>query len=253
MNEFAREKVVIGNWKMNKTIADAVTFISGLTPYVKNLKGKVGLAVPFTALAFASQAAKGSPIAIGAQNVSQADEGAVTGEISCNMIKDAGAVFALVGHSERRRLFHEDDTIVNHKVVRLLGAGLQPVVCIGETLVQRESGQTHEVLHKHLVDSLRGLTPEQVERCMIAYEPVWAIGTSKAASSLDVQETHAYCRSLIGKLWGEAAASKIHILYGGSVTASNAGELLGQKDVDGLLVGGASLSLETFSEIVRKI
>lgn len=252
MEKSDRRKFIIGNWKMNKTIAEARSFVDGLAPAARAAKGKIGLAVPFTALFAAAEAAKGTAIAIGAQNVSQAEDGALTGEISCNMIKDAGAVFALVGHSERRRHFHEDDSIVNQKVLRLLGRALQPVVCIGETLAERDGGLMKEVLQKHLTQSLKGLSPEQVASVVVAYEPIWAIGTNRAASPEDVQLTHAYCRSVIGKVWGEETASKIQILYGGSVTAGNAGDLLNQKDVDGLLVGGASLTLESFSDIVRK-
>lgn len=252
MGKAVRRKVIIGNWKMHKTIGEATAFIAGLTPTAKEVASMVGLAVPFTALASAAAAAKGTVIAIGAQNVSQAEGGAYTGEISCAMIKDAGAIFALVGHSERRRYHHEDDGMVNRKVHGLLAAGLQPVVCVGETLSEMESGRMKEVLHRQLTQGLHGLTAEQLEASLIAYEPVWAIGTGKAASPEDARLAHAYCRSVIKEVWGEAVSSKARLLYGGSVTVQNAAELGHQEGVDGLLIGGASLSLNTFSEIVRK-
>lgn len=252
MNKGVRTKVIIGNWKMNKTIAEARAFVAGLAAAANNSKCIVGLAVPFTAIAACAQSAKETPIAIGAQNVSQAEEGAFTGEISSIMLKEAGAAFAIVGHSERRRYFHEDDRQVNSKAMRLLSVGLQPVVCIGETLDEHESGLTKEVLSRHLKQSLMEMTPREVSSLIVAYEPVWAIGTGRAASPDDVQAVHAYCRSVVHQIWGGEAASKISILYGGSVTLANADAIAAQPDVDGLLIGGASLSLESFCGIVEK-
>jgi triosephosphate isomerase len=252
MKARSKAQVIIGNWKMNKTIAEAKAFVAGLEPVAAKCSAVVGLAVPFTALSAVAAEAHRSKILVGAQNVSEADNGALTGEISSRMIKDAGAAFALVGHSERRRDFHEQDVQVNLKVKRLLAVGLRPVLCIGETLAQRESGAAHEVLAKQLHAGLNGVTAEQVAGMIIAYEPVWAIGTSKAATPADVQEAHAFIRSEIVAGWGKEAADGVVLQYGGSVAPHNAAGLLSQPDVDGLLVGGASLSLESFIEIVEK-
>lgn len=245
-----RPTFIIGNWKMNKTIAETRSFISGLALVMHHNHHEVGLAVPFTSIAAAAEAAAHTPIMIGAQNVSNHDHGAYTGEVSCQMIKDAGARFSLAGHSERRHLFHENDSLVNKKIEKMLEYGIKPVFCIGETLEEHESGKTEAVLQKQIVQGLKGLSQDQVAFTVIAYEPVWAIGTGKAATPEMVQETHAFCRAVLAKEWGKNVADQVILQYGGSVNPSNAVELLKQPDVDGLLVGGASLTLDTFSKII---
>lgn len=245
-----RPKVIIGNWKMNKTIAETKHFISGLSSVVGESVFQIGVAVPFTMIATAAEAAQGTAIAIGAQNVSDRVEGPYTGEISARMLQDAGASFALVGHSERRRNFHEDDEEVNRKILALLALGIKPICCIGETREEQQSGQTYAVLQRQLLTGLRGLGAEAVASMVIAYEPVWAIGTNQVATPEAAQETHAFCRRVIAAAWGQSVADRLVIQYGGSVNVANASSLLAQPDVDGLLVGNASLSLETFSNIL---
>lgn len=245
-----RPTVIIGNWKMNKTIAETRSFISGLALAISEATAKIGIAVPFTSMAAASQTAQDTLIKIGAQNISDFDEGAYTGEISCKMIQDAGASFALIGHSERRRLFHEDDALVNRKIKKALEWGVQPVFCIGETLEEHQSGKAYDVLSRQMSTGLKGLEANQIESLLIAYEPVWAIGTNKAATPDIVQETHAFCRAYLACEWGERAANRVVIQYGGSVSPANADVLMRQPDVDGLLVGGASLSLDAFTKIM---
>lgn len=245
-----RPTLIIGNWKMNKTIAEARGFISGLALVMSQSAFQVGLAVPFTMLAVAAETALETPIKIGAQNVSDRDEGAFTGEISVKMIKDAGATFSLVGHSERRHLFHEDDELVNRKIKKVLELNIKPIFCIGETLAEHQSGKAHAILSNQMIQGLKGLSPHQIESLAIAYEPVWAIGTNQAATPEVVQETHAFCRSFLAKEWGPKVAERVVIQYGGSVSPANAVALLEQPDVDGLLIGGASLSLDSFSKIV---
>lgn len=245
-----RPTLIIGNWKMNKTIAEARSFISGLALIMSQSKFQVGLAVPFTVMATAAESALETPVMIGAQNVSNHDHGAYTGEVSCEMIKDAGATFALIGHSERRHLFHEYDKLVNEKIINCLKWNIRPIFCIGETLEEHQSGNAREVLARQIEHGLKGLTQTQVETLVIAYEPVWAIGTNQAATPGVVQETHAFCRSIVAKELGKKTADHILIQYGGSVSPANAAALLEKPDVDGLLVGGASLKLDSFSKIV---
>lgn len=247
-----RPTVITGNWKMYKTIPEATAFIQELIPLVKKATVQVYLAVPFTALRAAADCAKKSPIVIGAQNMHDATEGAFTGEIAGRMLKDAGARFVILGHSERRRLFKESNAFINRKVKRALAEGLQPVVCIGETLEEREANQTEEVLSRQLLESLADVTDEQLEQLMIAYEPVWAIGSDRPATPEIAQEVQAQCRKKMAQQWGKAVAEKIVIQYGGSVNPENAHALLKQPDIDGLLIGGASLSVATFSEIINE-
>lgn len=246
MIEHGRAKFIIGNWKMNKSIAEARSFVSELGLTTSNRTCQVGLAVPFTMISAAAEAAKGSPVLIGGQNASEHEEGAFTGEISCRMLKDAGASFVLLGHSERRHLFHEDDTLVNRKVKRALQAQLRPIVCVGETDQQHQAGETHAVLRGQLTQSLKGISVNEVEHLVIAYEPVWAIGTNKTATPEIVESAHRHCRDVIAAEWGNEVASRVIIQYGGSVKPENAAVLLALPDVDGLLIGGASLTLESF-------
>lgn len=253
MQQVVRPKVIIGNWKMNKLTAEARSYVSGLALAVSQIPHQIGVAVPFTAICAAAEAARGTPIWIGAQNVSDFEEGPYTGEISVSMLKDAGASFAIVGHSERRHIFHEDNALVNRKVACVLKAGLKPVVCVGETLEQHQTGKTNEVLHTQILNSLKGLSPSNVEHLILAYEPVWAIGTGKTATPENVQSSHAHCRKVIASEWGKDTAEHIVIQYGGSVKPDNAAALLALPDVDGLLVGGASLSLESFNQIIHAL
>ncbi|MEI8366533.1 MAG: triose-phosphate isomerase [Parachlamydiaceae bacterium] len=248
--QHGRTKVIIGNWKMNKSIAETHIYVSGLGMASSTRSCQVGLAVPFTMISAAAEAAKGTAILIGGQNGSDHEEGAFTGEVSCFMLKDAGASFVLIGHSERRQLFHEDNDLVNRKVKMALRATIRPVICVGETEEQHQSGHTHSVLHTQLIESLNGLTPDEVGASIIAYEPVWAIGTGKSATPEIVEATHLHCRSIIAKEWGKDTADRVTIQYGGSVKPENAETLLRLPNVDGLLVGGASLTVESFNKIL---
>lgn len=249
----SRPVVITGNWKMYKTISEAVNFIENLAPLIGQCQAKVYLAVPFTAIRTTVQkiAEIKAPIAVGAQNMNDASEGAFTGEIAGRMLKEAGAEFVIVGHSERRHLFHESNEFVNNKVKRAFLDHLQPTLCIGETLEEREQGKTELVLEKQLTESLKDIRAEQISEMILAYEPIWAIGTGRVAEAKDAQSAHQFCRMLIGRLWGEKAASEIVIQYGGSVKPENAEALLSQPDIDGLLVGGASLSAQAFSQIIH--
>lgn len=246
-----RPHVIAGNWKMYKTIQETVEFIKELAPFVADSEVSVYLSVPFTAIQSASEASKGTNIVIGAQNMNDASEGAFTGEIAASMLTEAGAQFVIIGHSERRHIFGESDAFINKKVKRALSDGLTPIVCIGETLEQRDNGTTEDVLKQQITESLSDISSEQMEKILIAYEPVWAIGTGKTATPEHAQEVHVFVRKTVNDLWGEEDADKIVIMYGGSVKPNNARHLMEQPDIDGLLVGGASLSVESFSHIVN--
>lgn len=245
-----RPHVFVGNWKMYKTIPETIEYIKELTPLVASALSNVCLAVPFTAIRAAAEAAKESNILIGAQNMSAEAEGAFTGEISAAMLKDAGAQFVILGHSERRRLYCEDDNLINRKLKMALKNNLKVILCVGETLQQREEGRDKEVLKQQLIANLVGITKEQLKDIKIAYEPVWAIGTGKTATPEIAEETHKFCRQTISSEWGEEAARGVDLLYGGSVNAENAKALIGQPDIDGLLIGGASLAVDTFYRII---
>jgi triosephosphate isomerase len=250
MTNANRPVIIAGNWKMYKTIETALDFIQELIPLVKDA-GPVYLAVPFTTIKPLADKAKDSNIRIGAQNMHDASEGAFTGEIAADMLKDAGAQFVVVGHSERRRLFKEDNAFINKKVKSALKNQLQLLLCIGESSEEREEGKTEAVLGTQLSECLAELLPEQIATLIIAYEPVWAIGTDHSATPEVAQETHLICRQFIAKTWGEPIADQVRILYGGAVKPANAKVLLEQPDIDGLLVGGASLTVDSFSKIVN--
>ncbi len=243
----ARECVIVGNWKMYKTIDESVGFVHALSKNLSDTAPAVYLAVPFTAIKPVAEAAGKHPIVVGAQNMNDASEGAFTGEIAARMLTNAGAKFVLLGHSERRQLFGETNALVNKKVRRALDEGLEPIVCVGETGPERESGQTDAVLRKQIEESLAGIK----EGVIVAYEPVWAIGTGKTATPEIAQEAHEKVRALIGEVCGATFAAKCTLLYGGSVKPDNAAALLAQHDIDGVLVGGASLDANSFAEIVR--
>lgn len=243
--------LIVGNWKMYKTIQEAENFLKTLAPLIAKSQATVYLAVPFTALHSVRKCADQLKISleIGAQNMNDALEGAFTGEISAKMVKEAGGSFAILGHSERRHIFGESDAFINKKVKRALSENLQPILCLGETADERESGKTESILERQLQLGLEGLG--ELKNLVLAYEPVWAIGTGKVAQPIDAQDVHRFCRSYVRKHWGEAAAKSLSILYGGSVKPENAAELLALEEVDGFLVGGASLVPETFSQIVN--
>lgn len=247
-----REIFVVGNWKMYKTAQQAVDYIELLTPKVAGSQAHVFLAVPFTSITSATAAAKQSKIVIGAQNMNDAHEGAFTGEIAAIMLKEAGAEFVLLGHSERRHLFGETNEMIHRKVVRALQDDLRPILCVGESLVEHQDGRTQEVLEHQLKAALSNIPKTQLNSLIVAYEPVWAIGTGKTATPAIAQEAHAFCRSCLEKLLTKAKAAKVPILYGGSVKPEHARELVSQNDINGVLVGGASLNPETLAAIVRQ-
>jgi triosephosphate isomerase len=248
-----RIPLIAANWKMFKTVQEAVLFVKQLRSLVKDASGvEVVVAPPFTALHAAAEAARNSSIAIAAQDVHWEREGAFTGEISAGMIKEAGAGYGIVGHSERRRLFHETDETVNRKALALLAAELTPIVCIGETLEERERGETLAVLDRQLTQGLDGVTGGQVASLVVAYEPVWAIGTGRHATPEQAGEAHAHIRSRLRQWFGGDAAEGCHVIYGGSVKPDNIGALIALPDVDGALVGGASLDVRTFADIVAR-
>lgn len=247
----ARPRVIAGNWKMNKTVEEALAFVRDLLPQIEGNAGDVLLAVPFTAIYPLAQAAEGSRLLIGAQNMNDASEGAYTGEVAALMLIDAGAKFVLLGHSERRHLFGESDEWIHKKVVRAVKDGIAPLLCIGETLLERGDGRTKEVLERQLLSALSGLSAEELASLRIAYEPVWAIGTGETATPSLAQEAHSFIRSWLSSHLSKEFADKTPLLYGGSVTPENSRQLLEEADIDGLLIGGASLSLDSFVKIVH--
>lgn len=246
-----RQKVIAGNWKMNMHPGEAIEFITNLTPLVKDTKNEVILCVPYIDLFYSILTAQGTNIKIGAQNMHYEESGAYTGEISGKMLKAINVEYVIIGHSERRKYFNETDEIVNKKVKSALKNGLKPIVCVGETLNQREEGRAEEVIKKQVDDVLEGLTNEQVGSLVIAYEPIWAIGTGKAATSEDANNGAKQIRDEISKTYGQETASRVIILYGGSVNETNAKELFEMSDIDGGLVGKASLNPEEFSKITN--
>ena len=245
----ARRKFICGNWKMFKTAAEAVALVRELRQRL-NTQVQVGVAPPFTALAKVKAALQGSPIQLFAQNCHFEKQGAFTGEISAPMLAEVGCDGVILGHSERRQLFSETDEGVNKKLRSVLEAQLQAIVCVGETLAEREANRTWEVVSRQVRGALAGIAAEQVGKLTLAYEPVWAIGTGKVATTGQAQEVHGQIRGLIRELAGPQAAESIRIQYGGSVKPENAAELLGQPDIDGALVGGASLKADDFARIV---
>ena len=238
---------------MYKTVAETVAFVNDLRDLVKGVsKVDIVIAPPFTAVFSAAQAAQGTSIRVAAQDLYWEREGAFTGEVSPAMVKEAGAVYAIVGHSERRRLFGETDAVVNRKTLAAIGGGLTPIVCVGETLEERERGEMLAVLDRQIKDGLDQLTAAQVAALVIAYEPVWAIGTGRTATAAQAGEAHAHIRKRLRQWFGGDAAEACRILYGGSVKPDNIRELIAEEDVDGALVGGASLDARSFSDIVTR-
>ena len=248
-----RTPFIAANWKMFKTVHEAVVFVKEFRSLVKDMTGvEIVVAPPFTAVHAVAESARNSPIGVAAQDMHWEREGAFTGQISAGMLREAGAEYVILGHSERRRLFHETDETVNRKLVAALAAKLCPIVCIGETLEEREGNQTLEVLDRQIKRGLDGMTGEQVASLVIAYEPVWAIGTGRNATPEQAGEAHAHIRGRIRQWFGGAAADGCHVIYGGSVKPDNIHSLVVHPDVDGALVGGASLDVNGFFEIVSR-
>jgi len=248
-----RKKIIAANWKMNMTVSETESYLESFRTHLESVNGvEIVIAPPFTAIAKLSELLGGSQkISLGAQNMSSEMSGAFTGEISPTMLRELFVRFVILGHSERRQIFGETDAVVNKKVHTALACGLRPIVCVGETLEERDSGREKEVLETQLRGSLAGVTTEQMLGIVIAYEPVWAIGTGRNASPEQAQDAHAHVRSVLASLTDDATAAKVRIQYGGSVKPANAATLLSQPDIDGALVGGASLEPLGFSEIVK--
>ncbi len=247
-----RTPFIAGNWKMFKTNAEASAFVTDLRAAVEGISGmQVVVAPPFTAIYSAAQAARGSNIEVSAQDLHWERQGAFTGEISATMIKEAGATYVIVGHSERRQLFGETDAIVSRKVQAAIGQALTPIMCVGETLEERERGETLAILDRQIRIGLDGLMAEHVGALVIAYEPVWAIGTGRNATAAQAGEAHAHIRTRLRQWFGGDAADACRVIYGGSVKPDNIRQLIAEPDVDGALVGGASLEVKSFVDIVK--
>ena len=246
-----RKKVIAGNWKMNMLPNEAISFIEELAPLVKDTQNEVILCEPYTDLFYALLTAQGTNIKIGAQNMHFEDNGAYTGEVSGKMLKSINVEYVIIGHSERRQYYNETDETVNKKIKKAFEVGLKPIVCFGETLEQIEAGNWAEVITTQTKLALEGLTDEQVQNTIIAYEPIWAIGTGKTATSEDAQNSIKEIRNKIEEIYGQNVVNRVIIQYGGSVKSSNAQELFEMPDIDGGLVGGASLRTEEFSKIVE--
>jgi len=247
-----RKLIIAGNWKMNKTVAEALDLVRSLKIEVANVK-EVDIVVcpPYTALCEVSKAILDSNLRLGAQNMSEHNVGAYTGEVAAVMLKEFSVRYVILGHSERRQYQKEADALIARKAAAVHAASLKPIVCIGETLAEREAGQMQKVLETQVRGSLAGLSREQMAETVVAYEPVWAIGTGKTATTAQAQEAHAFVRAVLGKMFDEAVARRVRIQYGGSVKPSNARELMSQTDVDGALVGGASLEARSFADIIK--
>ena len=247
-----RKLIIAGNWKMNKTVAEALALVSNLKLELANIR-EVDIVVcpPFTALESVSKTILDSSLRLGAQNMSEQNFGAFTGEICAGMLKEFSVRYVILGHSERRQYQKESNALISRKAAAVHAASLKPIVCVGETLAEREGGQMEKVLETQVRGSLAGLTKEQMVETIIAYEPVWAIGTGKTATTQQAQDAHAFIRSLLMKIFDDVVAKKVRIQYGGSVKPANAKELMGQPDVDGALVGGASLEARSFADIIK--
>ncbi len=246
-----RKTLIAGNWKMYKTVSEALALVEGLKEKVRGVKDvEIVVAPPFTSLSMVSKAIQSSNIDLAAQNLFYEKEGAYTGEISGEMIKDSGCKYVIVGHSERRENFGDTDERVNKKIHAALKAGLSVMFCLGESLQERENEKTFEVVERQVKAGFAGCGEKEMERIVIAYEPIWAIGTGKTATPDQANEVHSYIRNLLSKIIHTETAAKTRILYGGSVKPSNAQELMVQEDIDGALVGGASLTVDSFSGII---
>ena len=248
-----RRKIIAGNWKMNMLPNEAMSFINELETYVKNVKCEIILCVPYTDLFYSLLTAQNTNIKIGAQNMHWEESGAYTGEVSPNMLKCINVEYVIIGHSERRQYFAETDETVNKKIKSALKHELIPILCVGETMKQRELGLEEEVIKQQIIGALEGITKEQVEKIIIAYEPIWAIGTGKVATKEDANNMIKYIRKEVENLYNNEVAENISLLYGGSVKKENAKELFNTSDIDGALVGGASLKVEEFNQIIKSM
>ncbi len=246
-----RTPIIAGNWKMNMTQAEAGALVDALIPLVKDAKCDVVICPPFTALIAAHNASKNTFIKLGAQNIHWAEKGAFTGEISAKMLKELGVSYAIIGHSERRQYFGETDETVNSRAKAALAADIIPIICVGESLSQREEGSTNAFVTRQTVNALSSISQADVKRLVIAYEPIWAIGTGKTASSEQANETVGIVREAVAGLYGKDTASKVRILYGGSMNPKNAAALMAMSEIDGGLIGGASLIAEDFAGVVN--
>lgn len=247
-----RTPLIAGNWKMYKTSSEATALAEAVVKALSTPDGtQVVVCPPFTALAAVGQVVAGSRIGLGAQDLHWAKEGAYTGEVSAEMLRDIGCRYVIVGHSERRQYFGESDESVNKKSCAALASNLMPIICVGETLAEREAGRAYAVVETQIKGALSSLTPEQVQQLILAYEPVWAIGTGQTATPGQAEEMHAHIRKTIALLFGAEIAHGVRILYGGSVKSDNAKELLGRSEIDGALVGGASLQADSFAAIAK--
>jgi len=247
-----RKPIIAGNWKLNKTPHEAIVLASDLKREIVDVEGvDIVLCPPFTALADVADTLTDTNIALGAQNIFWEDAGAFTGEISGPMLKDLGVTYVIIGHSERRQYFHDTNETVNKRLRAALKNSLVPIVCVGENLAQRESNKTFDVIKDHCEGSLKGLSVQEMQGVVVAYEPVWAIGTGKTATPQQAQEVHLYIRQLLGKMFNSETAGSVSIQYGGSVTPDNIASLIAQEDIDGALVGGASLKAPSFAAIVK--
>lgn len=248
-----RRKVIAGNWKMNNNLSESQNLISKL---VSGLSGEklncdVIICPPFTSLNEASSLVKNTAVKLGAQNMYYEENGAFTGEISASMLKSVGCEYVILGHSERRTIFNEPDQLINKKIKKALQSGLKPIFCVGETLEERESGITEKVINRQVTEGLKEISANEMDKIIVAYEPVWAIGTGKTATPQQAEDVHAFIRNLILNLYSGSIAEKLVIQYGGSVKPDNAAELLSQKDIDGALVGGACLKADSFISIIK--
>ena len=248
-----RRKIIAGNWKMNMLPNEAMSFINELEPYAKNAKCEIILCVPYTDLFYSLLTAQNTNIKIGAQNMHWEEAGAYTGEIAPNMLKCINVEYVIIGHSERRQYFAETDETVNKKIKSALKHELNPILCVGETMKQRELGLEEEVIKQQIIGALEGITKEQTEKIVIAYEPIWAIGTGKVATKNDANNMIKLIRKEIESLYDKEVANNVSILYGGSVNKNNSKELFETSDIDGALVGGASLKVDEFNEIIKSI
>ncbi len=246
-----KNKIIAGNWKMNKTQAEAETLINDLKPLVADATNTVVVCVPFTLLPVALKATEGSNIHVGAQNCHWAESGAFTGEVSANMLAEIGVEYVVIGHSERRTYFGETNATVLARTLAALKHGLKPIVCIGETLEERQAGKVQEVLGAQIEEGFKDITAEQLANVVVAYEPIWAIGTGVTATDAEANDTIALCREVFAKMYGEEVANNLYIQYGGSMNDANAESLLGMPHIDGGLIGGASLVATKFATIVN--
>ncbi len=246
-----RKPIIAGNWKMHKTVSEGVAFVKAVAPEVQGTDVEVLICAPYTLLPALVEAAKGTPVKIGAQNMHYEDKGAFTGEVSADMLLDIGVTHAIIGHSERRQYFGETDETVNKKTLKALSKGLVPVVCCGESLEEREAGETKAVCERQVKKAFETISEADATKVVVAYEPIWAIGTGKTASSEEANDVIAFIRSVLTVLYGDAVSEEVRIQYGGSVKPANVEDIMNQTDIDGALVGGASLEAESFVQLVN--